>query len=70
MIMTLRATVKTTFEAKHTIQPFYTGGSVALSQDGRVFAACLGEDVTLTDLSSGKELGRVEGVWSPLIFDN
>lgn len=60
--MAQRTTIKTTYEPTRSIQPFYTGGSVALSSDGRVFAGCLGEDVTFTDLSSGQELGRIEGV--------
>ena len=45
-----------------TLQPLYSGGSVSLSEDGRVLAACAGEDALLTNLTTGKELGRVEGV--------
>ena len=62
--MAQRTSIKTTYEPTRSIQPFYTGGSISLSSDGRVFAASLGEDVTLTDLSSGQELGRIEGVSS------
>ena len=60
--MAQRTVVKTTFEPAETIQPFYTGGSVALSRDGRLLAACSGEDVVLTDLTTSNELARVEGV--------
>lgn len=57
-----RGAVKTTYALERTLQPIYSGGSVALSDDGRILAACLGEDVTLTDLQNGKELGSIEGV--------
>jgi hypothetical protein len=56
-----RTAVKTTYEVGRTLQPIYSGGSLALSQDGRILAASLGEDVLLTDLTNGQELGRVEG---------
>lgn len=60
--MAHRTVVKTTFEASRTIQPFYTGGSVALTEDGRIFAGQVGEDVVLTDLSNDSELAKIEGV--------
>jgi WD40 repeat protein len=59
--MAQRAAVRTTYEVERTLQPIYSGGSLSLSEDGRILAASLGEDVLLTDLTSGKELGRVEG---------
>ncbi|OCK74705.1 WD40 repeat-like protein [Lepidopterella palustris CBS 459.81] len=59
--MAQRASVKTTYDVGKFIQPIYTGGSVALSQDGRVLATCVGEDALLTDLATGEELLRVEG---------
>ncbi|KAJ9626611.1 U3 small nucleolar RNA-associated protein 13 [Taxawa tesnikishii (nom. ined.)] len=59
--MAYKAEFKTTFEPSKIIQPIYTGGSVALSQDGRVLAACVGEDVLLSDLSTGAHLARIEG---------
>lgn len=58
---------KTTFEPSRTIQPIYTGGSVTLDRTGRILATCLGEDALLTDLDSGDQLARIEGVW-PLRF--
>jgi U3 small nucleolar RNA-associated protein 13 len=59
--MAQRAAVRTTYEVARTLQPIYSGGSLSLSGDGRILAASLGEDVLLTDLTTGKELGRVEG---------
>ncbi|CAL3963138.1 unnamed protein product [Diplocarpon coronariae] len=59
--MANRAPCQTTFEPEHTIQPIYTGGSVALDQDGRILATTLGEDALLTDLATGKQLAKIEG---------
>jgi U3 small nucleolar RNA-associated protein 13 len=56
-----RTAVKTTYEVGRTLQPIYSGGSLALSEDGRILAASVGEDVLLTNLTNGQELGRVEG---------
>lgn len=53
---------KTTFEVSKTIAPIHVGGAVALSRNGRILATCLGEDALLTDLATGTELGRIEGV--------
>ena len=60
--MATKAPYATTFEPEHTIQPIYTGGSVALEQSGRILATTLGEDVLLTDLNSGRQLAKIEGV--------
>ena len=60
--MAQRITTKTTFEPTQVIEPIYTGGDVALSQDGRLLASCLGEDVLLTDPQTGRRLARIEGV--------
>ena len=51
----------TTYDIERTLQPIYSGGALSLSEDGRILAASLGEDVLLTDLTNGKELGRMEG---------
>ncbi|KAF2014707.1 WD40 repeat-like protein [Aaosphaeria arxii CBS 175.79] len=59
--MSQRTAIKTTYAVERTLQPIYAGGSIALSEDGRILAACLGEDAVLTDLRNGKELARVEG---------
>ena len=60
--MAFRAEVTTTFEPTRVIQPIYTGGSVALSEDGTILATCLGEDALLTDLATGRHLCRIAGV--------
>jgi len=60
--MANKAPYKTTFEPAHTIQPIYTGGSVALDQSGRILATTLGEDALLTDLNTGRQLAKIEGV--------
>lgn len=60
--MAYRVDIKTTFEAARVLQPIYTGGSVALSEDGHILATCLGEEALLTDLSTGEHLARIEGV--------
>ncbi|KAF1996114.1 WD40 repeat-like protein [Amniculicola lignicola CBS 123094] len=59
--MAQRHTIRTTYEISRTVQPIYSGGGVSLSEDGRILAACLGEDALLTDLATGKELARIEG---------
>lgn len=60
--MANKAAYETTFEPENTIQPIHTGGSVALDQSGRLLASTLGEDALLTDLHTGKQLARIEGV--------
>ncbi|KAH0556485.1 hypothetical protein GP486_005618 [Trichoglossum hirsutum] len=54
--------IKTTFEPAKVIQPFYTGGSIAVDQGGRILATCLGEDVLLVDLGNREQLTRIEGM--------
>ncbi|KAI9695755.1 MAG: U3 small nucleolar RNA-associated protein 13 [Bogoriella megaspora] len=58
--------IKTTFDPVKTIQPFYTGGSVALSEDDQTLATSLGEDIVITNLRSGGELARVDGDGEPI----
>lgn len=67
MTMGSRLQVKTTFEVEHTVEPIYTGGSVALDQTGRILATCLGEDAAITDITTGKRLGSIEGVCCPTL---
>ncbi|KAK4546198.1 hypothetical protein LTR36_002335 [Oleoguttula mirabilis] len=64
--MAYKADLRTTFEPSRVIQPIYTGGSVALSQDGKVLATCLGEEALLTDLNTGEHLARIEGDGEPI----
>lgn len=51
-----------TFERDRIIEPIYTGGTVALNEDGNVLATSVGEDCLLTDLATGRRLAKVEGV--------
>jgi U3 small nucleolar RNA-associated protein 13 len=60
--MATKAPYQTTFEPEHTIRPIYTGGSVALDREGRILATTLGEDALLTDLNTGRQLAKIEGV--------
>lgn len=53
---------KTTFDVAQVLRPIYTGGAVALAGDGRLLATAFGEDVVLTDPSTGVNLTEVEGV--------
>jgi U3 small nucleolar RNA-associated protein 13 len=64
--MAQRTPVKTTYALSRTLQPIYSGGGLAVSEDGRILAASLGEDAILTDLTNGRELGRVEGDGEPI----
>lgn len=60
--MTTKAPYQITFEPEQTIEPVHTGGSVGLDQKGRILATTLGEDALLTDLKTGKQLAKIEGV--------
>jgi U3 small nucleolar RNA-associated protein 13 len=60
--MANKAPYQTTFEPEHVIQPIYTGGSVALDQSGHILATTLGDDALLTDLNTGRQLAKIEGV--------
>lgn len=64
--MALKADFKTTFEPSRVISPIYSGGSVSLSEDGKILATCLGDEALLTDLDTGAHLARLEGVSLPL----
>ena len=66
--MATRTPFHTTFEPERTIQPIYTGGSIALDQSGCILATTLGEDALLVDLSTGRELARIEGVCFELLM--
>lgn len=62
--MALSLDTKTTFEPRRILQPIYTGGTVALSEDGKILATCLGEEALLSDLDTGRHLARIAGVSS------
>ena len=50
------------FEAEKTIQPFFSGGNVALSEDGLFLATSLGEDAFLTYIPTERQLLKIAGV--------
>ena len=56
------SSLKTTFEVQKVIQPFYTGGKLALDSDSRFLVTTLDEDVLIVDYETGDELARIEGV--------
>lgn len=60
--MTTRLPFKTTFEPERLIQPIFTGGSISLDNGARILVTSLGEDAVLTDLATGRQYARIEGV--------
>ncbi|KAI9445056.1 U3 small nucleolar RNA-associated protein [Lactarius indigo] len=59
--MNLNSSSKTAFKKARTIAPLYTGGPVAITQDGLWLVTCVGEQAILTDLESGAEICRFSG---------
>ncbi|WFD07219.1 U3 small nucleolar RNA-associated protein 13 [Malassezia vespertilionis] len=51
----------TSFEKGTAIQPFYSGGSVAITTDGAWIAASFGSEVTIVDAASSQLLKRIPG---------
>lgn len=68
--MTTRLPFKTTFEPERVIQPIFTGGSVALDNGARILATALGEDAVLTDLATGRQYAKIEGVRETIARNN
>jgi len=60
--MANKAPYQTTFEPENTIQPIFTGGSIALDRNGDILATTLGEDALLIDIKTGNQLAKIEGV--------
>ncbi|KAK9368200.1 quinon protein alcohol dehydrogenase-like superfamily [Lipomyces kononenkoae] len=57
---TSSVTLKTAFS--HTaIEPFFTGGSASVSEDQTLLATTYGEDVIITDLSTGQRKHKIKG---------
>ena len=50
------------YEIGKVIQPIYSGGSVALSEDGLLLATALEGDALLTYLPSGRHQSKIHGV--------
>ncbi|BEI94806.1 uncharacterized protein CcaverHIS019_0703870 [Cutaneotrichosporon cavernicola] len=54
--------LKTSFRASpNSIRPLYTGGPVALTRDGQWLITTMGEEVLVTEVSSGRGVARVKG---------
>src|SRR5271170_3696655 len=60
-----RTALKTSFQPKKVIEPFYSGGKVSQSQDGTL-ATTLGEHVLITHSPLHDETPRIQGVLFPL----
>ena len=54
--------MRVTYDVEKIIEPFYTGGAVALNGNGTIFATSLGDDAILTNPNTGQRLARIEGV--------
>jgi U3 small nucleolar RNA-associated protein 13 len=56
--------LKTTFKPSRVIQPFYSGGvgCVALDRSGRILVTAYGDEAVITDIQSGAEIARIDGV--------
>lgn len=56
--------LKTTFKAEKVIQPYYSGGAgcVALDNSGRLLVTAYGDEAVITDIETGAELARIDGV--------
>ena len=50
------------FKKAKVVAPLYTGGPVAIAQDGTRLVTCVGEEAILTDVKNGKEICRFAGV--------
>ena len=50
------------FKKARVIAPLHTNGPVAFTRDGTRLFTCVGEQVLLTDVSSGAQICRFKGV--------
>ncbi|KAH8099818.1 WD40 repeat-like protein [Cristinia sonorae] len=53
--------LKTVFKKARVVAPLYTGGPVAVTQDGTRLVTCVGEEAILTDVEKGIEICRFSG---------
>lgn len=60
--MAAKQPLKTTFDVGKVIAPIFTGGAIAIDNNVSILATTVGEDVVLTDPSSGKKISTIEGV--------
>ncbi|CAN6603782.1 U3 small nucleolar RNA-associated protein 13 [Trichomonascus vanleenenianus] len=52
--------LKTSFKSR-SVEPFYNGGGVSLSGDGKTLATSFNDEVVITDLESGEQIAKIEG---------
>ncbi|WFD00879.1 U3 small nucleolar RNA-associated protein 13 [Malassezia yamatoensis] len=57
----LKPKLCTSFEKADTFQPFYTGGAVAITQDGAWCVATFGTEVMIVETTTSKILHRLQG---------
>ena len=50
------------YDRQRVIGPLHTSGPVGLTPDGTRVITCVGEQLVLTDIQSGRELCRFPGV--------
>ncbi|KAF9074899.1 U3 small nucleolar RNA-associated protein [Rhodocollybia butyracea] len=53
--------LRTAFKNARRISPLYTSGPVAATSDGQKIVTCVGEEILLTDVTSGTEICRFLG---------
>ncbi|RVX73995.1 hypothetical protein B0A52_02885 [Exophiala mesophila] len=64
--MATKVEFKTTFEAKKTIEPIFTGGEVSSNATGSLIATCVEDDVLVVDIKTVSVLCRIEGDGEPV----
>ncbi|KAE9409103.1 WD40 repeat-like protein [Gymnopus androsaceus JB14] len=60
-VPTNRPKLRTAFKNARKISPLYTSGPVAATPDGQKIVTCVGEEILLTDVTSGTEICRFLG---------
>jgi U3 small nucleolar RNA-associated protein 13 len=45
-----------------SLQPVYTGGPVLITRDGQWLISTMGEEVLVTEISTGLRIARIKGV--------
>ncbi|KAF9785694.1 WD40 repeat-like protein [Thelephora terrestris] len=62
----MSASLKTFYDRQRVIGPLHTAGPVGLTPDGTRVITCVGEQVVLTDIQSGREICRFAGDTEPI----
>lgn len=53
---------RTKFDIERTIQPFFDGGNVSISDDGLFLTTSVGEDAFLTYIPTERQISKIDGV--------